>query len=667
MHPHLGFRMEDRRRVIIEAVSPAIDDGRFPIKRTLGESVCVEADVFIDGHDQVGAVLLTRHTGQTNWSESLMEPQANDRWRGEFRVTELGRYFYSVRGWLDAFSTWRAALAKKLAAGQQERVDLLVGALLVDAAAKRACERDAKALAHWAEQMRQFDDAAWGLAAAEGDELARFMARYPDLRYATQYQRDLVVVVERDKARFSTWYELFPRSCGAAGAHGTLADCAARLSYIASMGFDTVYLPPLHPIGRSFRKGKNNTLASTPGDPGSPWAIGAAEGGHKAIHPELGTLEDFDRLLVRAREFGIEIALDLAYQCSPDHPYVSAHPEWFGRRPDGTIQYAENPPKKYQDIYPFNFESENWRELWQELESIARFWLERGVRIFRVDNPHTKPFAFWEHLIAALQQDYPDAIFLAEAFTRPKVMRRLAKLGFSQSYTYFTWRNTSAELTEYFTGLTRSDAREYFRPNLWPNTPDILPEYLQFGGRPAFMTRLVLAATLGANYGIYGPAFELCEARPREPGSEEYLDSEKYQLRHWDLSSPGSLKDFVARINRIRRENSALHHDRSLRFHPTDNDQLLCYSKVSADSANIIIVAVNLDPHHKQSGWARPNISDMGLDVTSGYQLHDLINDSRFFWHGSRLYLELDPEIVPAHVFRLRRHVRREQQFDYFM
>ena len=659
--------MGDRRRVIIEAVSPEIDGGRFAIKRTVGESVCVDADVFVDGHERVAAVLLTRHISQVNWSESPMEPQANDRWRGEFNVTELGRYYYTVRGWLDVFATWRAGVAKKLEAGQQEPVDLLVGALLIDDAAKRAHEHDASALIDWAEQMRQANDAAWELAAAHADELARLMARYPDLRYATQYERDLVVVVERDKARFSAWYELFPRSCGAAGVHGTLADCAERLPYIASMGFDTLYLPPLHPIGRSYRKGKNNALASTPGDPGSPWAIGAAEGGHKAIHPELGTLEDFDRLVAKAREFGLEIALDLALQCSPDHPYVSAHPEWFGRRPDGTIQYAENPPKKYQDIYPFNFDSENWRELWQELESIARFWLERGVRIFRVDNPHTKPFAFWEHLIAVMQRDYPDALFLAEAFTRPKVMRRLAKLGFSQSYTYFTWRNTSSELTDYFTELSQSDGREYFRANLWPNTPDILPEYLQFGGRPAFMARLVLAATLGANYGIYGPAFELCEARPREPGGEEYLDSEKYQLRQWDLDAPGSLKDFIARINRIRRDNAALHNDRSLRFHPTDNDQLLCYSKTSADAANIIIVVVNLDPRHKQSGWARPSIGELERDVKPGYQLHDLISDSRFFWHGSRLYLELDPAIVPAHVFRLRRHVRREQQFDYFM
>jgi starch synthase (maltosyl-transferring) len=659
--------MEDRRRVVIEAVTPEIDAGRFPIKRTVGESVCVEADVFVDGHERVAATLLTRHNSQVNWSESLMEARANDRWRAQFRVTELGRYFYSVRGWLDVFATWRAGVIKKLAAGVQEPVDLLIGALLIDGAAKRAHGNDAAALVHWAEQMRLADDAAWELAGAEADELTQLMARYPDLRYATQYERDLVVVVEREKARFSSWYELFPRSCATAGAHGTLKDCAARLPYIAAMGFDTLYLPPLHPIGRSQRKGKNNRLESKPGDPGSPWAIGAAEGGHKSINPELGTLADFDRLVEHAGELGVEIALDLAFQCSPDHPYVSAHPEWFGRRPDGTIQYAENPPKKYQDIFPFNFESENWRELWQELESIARFWLARGVRIFRVDNPHTKPFGFWEYFIATLQQDYPDVIFLAEAFTRPKVMRRLAKLGFSQSYTYFTWRNTSAELTEYFTDLSQSDAREYFRANLWPNTPDILPEYLQFGGRPAFMARLVLAATLGANYGIYGPAFELCEAEPREPGSEEYLDSEKYQLRHWDLSAPNSLKDFVARINRIRRDNPALHNDRSLRFHPTDNDQLLCYSKISADSANIIIVAVNLDPRHKQAGWARPNIGELSGDAKRGYQLHDLINDSRFFWDGSRLYLELDPAIVPAHVFRLRRHVRREQQFDYFM
>lgn len=663
--------MEGKRRVVIEAVEPELDGGRFAIKRTIGEKVVVCADIFADGHDLVRGAVLFRRAKENGWRECVMTPLGNDRWRAAFVVSELGHYYYTVAGWIDEFTTWRRAFAKRLDAGQAEIVDLQIGAAIVEGAAARAEQKDdAARLAALAQTLRRGDRKAFQLAGAsqgELDELECLMARYPDRRWATAYDNELVVRVEREKARYGAWYELFPRSCGAAGGHGTLNDCAARLPYVAAMGFDILYLPPIHPIGQSHRKGKNNALEAAPGDPGSPWAIGGAAGGHKAIHPELGTLEDFDRLLAAARDHGLELALDLAYQCTPDHPYAKQHPEWFRRRPDGAIQYAENPPKKYQDIYPFDFDCADWRGLWQELESIACFWLERGVRIFRVDNPHTKPFAFWEDLLATLQDDYPDAIFLAEAFTRPKVMHRLAKLGFSQSYTYFAWRDTSAELTEYFTELGRTPAREYLRANLWPNTPDILTEYLQFGGRPAFLARLVLAATLAASYGIYGPAFELCEARAREPGSEEYLDSEKYQLRSWDWEQPASLKDFIARLNRIRRDNPALHSDASLRFHPSDNEQLICYSKATEDLENVVIVAVNLDPRHKQSGWATLELAALGLEPRRSYQLHDLVSDSRFLWQGPKLYLELDPAIVPAHVFRLRRHVRREQQFDYFM
>ncbi|HXD51412.1 MAG TPA: alpha-1,4-glucan--maltose-1-phosphate maltosyltransferase, partial [Burkholderiales bacterium] len=514
-------------RVVIEAVRPEIDGGRFAIKRVVGEKVVVEADIFADGHDVVCGALLYRCRDEERWREIAMVPIGNDRWRALFLVERLGEYFYKVVGWIDRFATWRRDFVKKLDAGSDENVDLLIGAEIVRAAAARAEMDDCARLENSAETLRRADSAARALADGADDELEALMARYPERAYASDSERELCVVVEREKACFSAWYEMFPRSCGQVGAHGTLKDCVARLGYVAAMGFDTLYLPPIHPIGRAHRKGKNNALEAAPTDPGSPWAIGAAEGGHTAIHPALGTLDDFDELLARAREHGLEIALDLAYQCTPDHPYVAAHPEWFWQRPDGTIQYAENPPKKYQDIYPLNFECAEWRALWQELETVARFWLERGVRIFRVDNPHTKPFPFWEQLIAAIKKDYPEAIFLAEAFTRPKVMHRLAKLGFSQSYSYFAWRNSRDELTEYFTELAQGEAREYFRPNLWPNTPDILTEYLQYGGRPAFMARLVLAATLGANYGIYGPAFELCENRAREPGSEEYLDSEK--------------------------------------------------------------------------------------------------------------------------------------------
>ena len=433
------------------------------------------------------------------------------------------------------------------------------------------------------------------------------------------------------------------------------------------MGFDVLYLPPIHPIGYSFRKGKNNVLEAQPGDVGSPWAIGAKEGGHKAIHPQLGSLADFKRLVAEAKKLDIEIALDIAFQCTPDHPYVTEHPEWFRKRSDGSIQYAENPPKKYQDIYPLDFESENWQELWNELKSVILFWCEQGVRIFRADNPHTKAFPFWEWVIGEVKKNYPDALFLAEAFTRTKVMYRLAKLGFSQSYTYFTWRNTKPELTQYFTELTQTEVGDFFRANLWPNTPDILTEYLQFGGRPAFMTRLVLAAMLGANYGIYGPAFELCENVAREPGSEEYLNSEKYEIKHWDLEKPGSLRELIARVNRIRRENRALQSDRNLRFYPVDNPEILCFGKSTDDLSNVIVVAVNLDPHHTQSGWVELPSEELGLDPQQTFQMHDLLTDARYLWQGKRNYVQLDPDSVPAQIFRVRPRIRREQDFDYFM
>jgi starch synthase (maltosyl-transferring) len=476
------------------------------------------------------------------------------------------------------------------------------------------------------------------------------------------------VVVDRERARFGTWYEMFPRSCAAdPGRYGTFRDCEARLPYIADMGFDVLYLPPIHPVGHTNRKGKNNSPAARPQEPGSPWAIGSEVGGHKAVDPELGTLQDFRRLIDKAKEHSIEIALDIAFQCSPDHPYVTEHPTWFHRRPDATIQYAENPPKKYEDTYSLDFETEDWQELWEEMKSIVLFWIEQGVRIFRVDNPHTKPFAFWEWLIDEVKRDHPEVILLSEAFTRPKIMYRLAKLGFTQSYTYFAWRNTSWELTQYFTELTQTEVRQHFRPHLWPNTPDILTEYLQSGGRPAFMARLVLAATLGANYGIYGPAFELCESRPREPGSEEYLDSEKYEIKRWDLDRPDSLKEFIARVNRIRRENPALQSDWHLSFHRVDNEQLICYSKRTEDGANVILVAVNLDPHYTQSGWVELDLEELGLDSTQPYQVHDLLGDARYLWNGPHNYVELNPHVLPAHIFRLRRRVRREQNFEYYM
>jgi starch synthase (maltosyl-transferring) len=432
------------------------------------------------------------------------------------------------------------------------------------------------------------------------------------------------------------------------------------------MGFDVVYLPPIHPIGRSFRKGPNNTLTAGPNDPGSPWGIGSSEGGHKAIHPQLGTLEDFDRLLAAAGELGLEIALDVAFQCAPDHPYVREHPGWFRHRPDGTIKYAENPPKKYQDIYPLDFECADWQGLWNELLDVVLFWCGRGVRIFRVDNPHTKSFPFWEWLIREVQTRHPDALFLSEAFTRPKVMRHLAKAGFSQSYTYFTWRNTKAELTAYLTELTQTEVREYLRPNLFANTPDILPEYLQYGGKAAFQVRVVLAATLGATYGIYGPPFEEHAGTAVRHGSEEYLDSEKYQIRHWDWERPNVFRDYIARLNRIRRDNPALHGNDRLRFYPTDNEQFLFYGKTTADQSNIVLVVVNLDPHHVQSGWLRVPLDELGLRPGDTYQAHDLVTGAHYLWAGESNFVQLDPAVSAAHVLRVRKRVRTEHDFDYF-
>ncbi len=656
-------------RVVIEGVSPEIDGGRFPIKRTVGEEVAVSADIFAEGHDLLAAVVKYRVAGGGEWSESPMEPLLNDRWTGRFTVTTLGRHEYTIEAWVDHFRSWLKALSRKSEAGQDVASELLEGAELLRAAAVRARDADGDWLRDRSRVLRDETNPAARIRAALDPRLTATMARHPDRRGSRTYDRALAVVVERERARYGAWYEMFPRSTAAEpGRHGTFKDLEAKLSYVAGMNFDVLYLPPIHPIGRSFRKGPNNTLNAGPDDHGSPWAIGSERGGHKSIHPDLGTLEDFDHLVAAASRLGIEIALDIAFQCSPDHPYVREHPEWFRHRPDGGIKYAENPPKKYQDIYPLDFESEHWRSLWDELRDVFLFWVDRGVKIFRVDNPHTKPFPFWDWVIGEVQGRHPDVLFLSEAFTRPKVMRRLAKGGFSQSYTYFTWRNTKSELIQYLTELTQTDSAEIMRPNLFANTPDILPEYLQYGGRAAFQLRAALAATLGATYGIYGPPFELSVSPAVRPGSEEYLDSEKYQVRHWDVDDPASLSDYIARINEIRRENPALQHDRNLRFYPVDNDQILFYGKATPDLANIILVVVNLDPHHVQSGWVRVPIADLGLDNGPGgsFQVHDLLGDARFLWQGESNFVQLDPAVSPAQIFRVRRKVKTERDFDYY-
>jgi starch synthase (maltosyl-transferring) len=659
---------EGRARVVISGVSPAIEGGRFPIKRTVGEAVRVEADVFTDGHDRLACWLLARSASSPEWSATPMTPLVNDRWCGRFQIQLLEPYWYTLAACVDPFRTWQWDLSKRVQAEQDITVDLRIGAELVAGAARRAGPDDAARLGALAERLSSAASPEAGVTVALSKELAELMARHLDRQMETRYEGELPVQVDPARAQYSAWYEMFPRSCTSdPQRHGTFRDCEALLPYVQQMGFDVLYLPPIHPIGRQFRKGPNNRLTAGPDDVGSPWAIGSSEGGHKAVHPDLGTLDDFRRLVRRARELGIEVALDLAFQCSPEHPYVREHPEWFRQRPDGTIQYAENPPKKYQDIYPFDFENAAWRELWAELHSVVRFWIDQGVRIFRVDNPHTKPFAFWEWLIRAVRSAHPDVFFLGEAFTRPKVMQRLAKVGFAQSYTYFAWRNVKWEIEQYFQELTQTDLVDYFRPSLWPNTPDILTEYLQFGGRAAFMVRLVLAATLGASYGIYGPAFELGENRAQAPGSEEYHDTEKYQIRVWNRDDPASLREFIARVNRIRRENAALHANRRLRFHPTDNENLLCYSKSTDDGEQTVGVVVNLDPYHQQTGHVALEPAEPGPDAAAPFQAHDLLTGARYLWRTGRNYVALDPAICPAHVFRLRRRVRTEHDFDYYL
>ncbi len=653
-------------RVAIERLSPRIDGGRFPIKRIVGDPVVVEAVIVADGHELVSAVVLHRDADAADWTEVPMAALGDDRFRAEFRAGGPGRHRYTVVGWVDRFRSWARDLGKRLDAGQDVSVELLIGVGLIETAAGRARGADHASLAAAAAMLRS-GGAALARAALDPG-LADLMVRHGDRPFAARHQPDLEIVVDRERARFSAWYELFPRSAAMEpGRHGTLRDVEARLPAIAAMGFDVLYLPPVHPIGRVNRKGPDNSAEAKPGDPGSPWAIGSVEGGHKSVHPELGTLEDLRHLRDSAAAHGLELALDIAFQCAPDHPYAAAHPEWFRMRPDGTIQYAENPPKKYQDIYPFDFETSAWRELWAELGSVVRFWAEQGIRIFRVDNPHTKPFDFWEWLIADVKRDYPDAIFLAEAFTRPNVMYRLAKLGFTQSYNYFPWRNTRAELTGYLTELTTTEVREYFGPNLWPNTPDILPEYLQFGGPPAFAARAVLAATLGPSYGLYGPAFEQCVAEPLAPGREEYLASEKYEIHHWDWDAEGSLAGLLGRLNAIRRDNPAFRANHGLAFHEVTNPELIAFSKSSVDGANQVLVVVNLDPHHVQSGFVDLPLAELGIEANRSYQVHDVLNDARYLWSGSRNYVELGPDHHQANIFVIRRWTRSEHDFDYYL
>ncbi len=651
--------------IVIERVEPEIDGGRWPIKREVGDRLEVSADIFKEGHEVLACVLRYRTIKETSWCETAMSHADNDRWTGHFDLHENTRYLYTIGSFVNTFESWRQEVTKKTQAGERIESELLEGRALVERAVKRAQEPDKTRLEQFLKRWRSSDAQEIQLIVALNEELSQLVERHQERSAWTLYDRELALVVDRVRARYGAWYELFPRSQGTIPGRGaTFKECEQRLPAIRAMGFDVVYLTPIHPIGRTNRKGKNNSLTVTAADPGSPYAIGNEHGGHDGVEPSLGTIEDFDRFQKAVQAQGMEVALDFAINCSPDHPYVKTHPEWFAHRPDGTIKYAENPPKKYQDIYNLNFSCEDWRALWEEMKRVILFWVDHGVKIFRVDNPHTKPVAFWAWLIREVQDRHPEVIFLSEAFTRPKMMKALAKAGFTQSYTYFTWRNFKQELTDYMIELSQSQMIEYFRPNFFTNTPDILPEILQHGGRPAFKFRLVLAATLSPSYGIYS-GYELCE-NAALPGKEEYLNSEKYEYRVWDWNRPGHITDYVTTINRIRRENPALQELENVEFYEADNEHVLFYGKRTFDGRNTVLVAVNLNPFQVQEARVRIPILSLGIKPEEMYQLHNLITDRRDLVKGETYSVRLDPQVEPAAIYAVRRWTHREQEFDYF-
>ena len=657
-------------RIVIDNVRPGTPTGLYPAKAVVGELVVVSADVFRDGHDLLAAEVRWRPRTANGageggsrggkWAASPMRDVGNDRWEAVIEPTTLGPHELVVEAWTDLYASWRHKITTKLDAGQDVAVELEEGALLLESRLRRvpaeerqrlraaiAALREAAASAPQAEtEMRGIRES---LAPALEPAVADLMAGPGRAKDLTR-SRPSPLWVDRERALVGAWYEVFPRS------EGGLAGAARRLPAIAEMGFDIVYLPPVHPIGRTFRKGRGNTLVAGADDPGSPWAIGGPEGGHTALNADLGTFEDFDRLVAQAGELGMEVALDYALQCSPDHPWVKEHPEWFHHRPDGSIAYAENPPKKYQDIYPVNFwpdRDADRQALWEECHRILEFWIGHGIRFFRVDNPHTKPMAFWEWLIPTVQQAHPEVLFLAEAFTRPKVMAKLAEVGFSQGYTYFTWRNTAWELTEYLTELTTGPVADYMRPNFWPNTPDILSGPLRGGSAAAFRMRLLLAATLVPAYGIYS-GYELCENEPESYANEEYRNSEKYEIKRRDWSRPGSLAPWITHLNHVRRRHPAFSRLRNLRFQHSDNPAMLAYAKVSDDGSDVVLVAVNLDPDRVQETTLGLDLGALGLTADQPFEARDEMTGQTFTWQGAHPYVRLDPATEPGHVLHLR-------------
>ncbi|WP_031527356.1 alpha-1,4-glucan--maltose-1-phosphate maltosyltransferase [Dyadobacter crusticola] len=644
---------DGRKRVVITNVSPQVEAGKYPARRAIGESIDFSADVFGDGHDVVAAAVIYKHETEENWNEVLMQFTGNDHWEATWSPDKEGIYQYRFTGWIDHFTTWKKGLVKKYDARQDIAVEIQIGVELLEEASLLTESQYAASFKQWIDFFNNSTDQQAAVDLAISDELAAAMSRIRYTDRITVFDKTFQLEIERKKAAFSSWYELFPRSTSPdPERHGTFKDVTRLLPKVAKMGFDTLYFPPIHPIGEMKRKGKNNSLVPSETDPGSPWAIGNRLGGHKAVHPELGEVEDFVELVTEAKKLGIEIAMDIAYQCAPDHPYVKEHPQWFKWRPDGTVQYAENPPKRYEDILPFDFETQDWQNLWQELKSVLDFWIEKGVNVFRIDNPHTKAFGFWEWVIGEVRKENPQIIFLAEAFTRPRVMERLAKIGFNQSYTYFTWRNSKGEIEQYLNELTKTDQQYYFRPNFWPNTPDILPHHLVEGGENAHITRFILAATLSSNYGLYGPVYEYGVNTPH-PGKEEYTDNEKYEIKHWDWDRYSRTREIITRVNKIRKENPALQTTWNINFAETNNDMVICYTKVDPLSNNLLIIAVNLDFFNTQGANIKVPLHKLGMHWEQSYRVRDMLSGELYDWHGEYNYVQMNPYEMPAHIFKI--------------
>ena len=644
-----------RNRVIIENIQPQIDGGRHYIKRIIGERIDISADIFGDGHDAVRASFFYKELDAKKWTEQYMTPEVNDRWTSSFTPQKQGYYEYKIEAWIDHLANWHNGFVKKHNDGQHMGVELQIGANWLRKTAAQYAKTKATTLTKMATLLEDKKGYEMAVSSVLSPEFHQLVYEFPLKQFVSTSDVVYRVRVGRPKELFSSWYEVFPRSTSPKpGVHGTFKDVERILPRLSEMGFDVLYLPPIHPIGMANRKGKDNSLTAHASDPGSPWAIGSKEGGHKSIHSELGTLDDYKHLMKKAQEHGMELALDLAFQCAPDHPYIKEHPEWFAWRPDGTIAYAENPPKKYQDIVPISFETEDWENLWKELRSVILYWVEQGVKIFRVDNPHTKPFVFWEWVLREVHIVDPDVIFLSEAFTRPKVMAALAKLGFTQGYTYYIWRNNKQEMEAYLTELTRTEWREFFRPNFWPNTPDILPFELMGAGANAFVFRLLMAGTLSSNYGLYGPSYEFLENRGNSNGKEEYLDSEKYEIRTYDWNHRNRLTDTITRLNHIRRQNPALQDTFNIHFTRTDNDKLMSYIKLTEDRSNIIWCVANFDTAYSQAGYVE--VPKRLLDIEGrmvNLKVTDLLTGDTYHWFNEWNYVELNPAKWPIHIFKV--------------